>query len=79
MATATIVSAWKDDTMAYLAVAVTRRGETLEYIGSAPLVVNGVTQSNAQLKTACVQSIRDQIGRERPAPTVLPISGTVEV
>ena len=79
MATATIVSAWKDDTNAYLAVAVTRRGETVEYIGSAPLVVGGVAQTNAQLKTACVQSIRDQIGRERPAPTVLPISGTVEI
>ena len=51
----------------------------IEYIGSAPLVVGGVVQTNAQLRAACVQSIRDQIGRERPAPTVLPISGTVEI
>jgi len=79
MATATIVSAWKDDANAYLAVSLTRRGETVEMIGSAPLVVDGVSQTNAQLKAACVQSIRDQIGRERPAPTMLPISGTVEV
>lgn len=76
---ATIVSAWKDDTTAYLAVSLTRRGETVEYIGSAPLVVDGVQQSNAQLREACRQDIRRQIGRERPAPTVLPISGTVEI
>lgn len=79
MATGTIVSAWKDDTTAHLAVALTRRGETVEYIGTAPLVVGGVSQTNAQLKAACVADIRAQVARERPAPTVLPLSGEVDI
>ena len=79
MATATIVSAWKDTTTAYLAVSLSRNGENVEYIGSAPLVVEGVQQTNAQLKEACRQDIRRRIAAERPAPTVLPLSGTVEI
>lgn len=79
MATGIVVAAWKDDATAHLAVALTRNGERVEYIGTAPLVVGGVAQTNQQLRTACIQSIRDQIARERPAPTVLPLSGDVEI
>lgn len=79
MATGTIVSAWKDNVNAHLAVALTRNGERVEYIGTAPLVVGGQAQTNQQLRTACIQSIRDQIARERPVPTVLPLSGEVDI
>jgi hypothetical protein len=79
MATGTIMSAWKDDVHAHLAVALTRNGEAVEYIGKALLVVDGAARTNVQLRNACVQDIRDQIARKRPAPIVLPLSGEVEI
>jgi hypothetical protein len=58
MATAQIINAWKDGTMAHLAVRVAEAGgDQVEYIGSVPLAAL-VGLSAAQQKAALVAAVK---------------------
>lgn len=84
MATATIVTAWKDSTNAYVSAFVDEGGQTgrVEYGPvQTPLVDGqGNAKTNAQLKAELIAALSALRNKPLAANTVvLPITGTVTV
>jgi hypothetical protein len=83
MATGKIVSAWKDESNAYLAVRVAEGGAmgNVEYVASTPLEeeVDKVktVKPNAQLKTELVAAVKAQRDKQVGGKAAVPISGDV--